>query len=202
MNFGTRERILRCGKELFLEKGFEQASLREISKMAGVTTGAFYRNFSDKEELFSELVGPLVEAVFTKYKEFEEKNFQNSGDNHENLNSKVNIEGTIEVSLFLFENKEILDLLINRSGGTKYSNFIEQLTLMQDESQKKMKIRIGAENMVDEDKAKIGIHALNHARFSTLTEIVLHSENKEDLILNAKLVATFFDEGWKRIKDF
>lgn len=202
MNFGTRERILRCGKELFLEKGFEQASLREISKMAGVTTGAFYRNFSDKEELFSELVDPLVEAVFTKYKEFEEKNFQNSGDNHENLNSKVNIEGTIEVSLFLFENKEILELLINCSGETKYSNFIEQLTLMQDESQKKIKNRTGSKNDIVEKRASIGIHALNHARFSALIEIVLHSDSEEELIINSKLIAIFFEEGWKKIKSY
>lgn len=202
LNYGTRERILKSGKELFLQKGYEQAGLREISKRAGVTTGAFYRNFSDKEELFSELVSPLVESVFSKFKEFEEKNFQNLDSKAQDLNSKINIEGTIEVSLLLFEKKDILELLINCSAGTKYSNFIEQLTLMQDESQKKMNDRIKSENVIAEKRAKVGIHALNHARFSALTEIVLHSENKEELILNAELLAVFFEEGWKKIKSY
>lgn len=38
----TREKILETGKREFLSKGFPAASLRNIVKEAGVTTGAFY----------------------------------------------------------------------------------------------------------------------------------------------------------------
>ena len=38
----TLQNILAAGKEEFLEKGFKSASLRNIVKTAGVTTGAFY----------------------------------------------------------------------------------------------------------------------------------------------------------------
>ena len=52
----THERILKSGLAAFLEEGFEKANLRRICKAAGVTTGAFYKHFKDKEALFSELV--------------------------------------------------------------------------------------------------------------------------------------------------
>ena len=39
---GTQTRILAAAKTEFLEKGFRNASLRTIVKLAGVTTGAFY----------------------------------------------------------------------------------------------------------------------------------------------------------------
>lgn len=47
----TLQNILAAGKEEFLEKGFKSASLRNIVKTAGVTTGAFYGYFSGKEAL-------------------------------------------------------------------------------------------------------------------------------------------------------
>ncbi|WP_336321431.1 ScbR family autoregulator-binding transcription factor [Streptomyces lavendofoliae] len=47
----TRERILRAAAEVFDEVGFSAASIRLISKQAGVTLGAVYFHFSSKEEL-------------------------------------------------------------------------------------------------------------------------------------------------------
>ena len=41
----------------FLEKGYKSASLRNIVKTAGVTTGAFYGYYNSKEDLFEALVG-------------------------------------------------------------------------------------------------------------------------------------------------
>ena len=40
----------------FLKKGFKSASLRNIVKIAGVTTGAFYGYYDSKEDLFESLV--------------------------------------------------------------------------------------------------------------------------------------------------
>ncbi|NMA83926.1 MAG: hypothetical protein GX962_08690 [Epulopiscium sp.] len=57
-----------------------------------------------------------------------------------------------------------------------------------------------AENIIGEDKAEIGIHALKQARFSALTEVVPHSKNKEDLILYEGVAAIFFEERWKKFK--
>ena len=48
----TLERIQQVAMEEFAEKGFLGASLRQIVKQAGVTTGAFYGYFSSKEALF------------------------------------------------------------------------------------------------------------------------------------------------------
>ena len=52
----TRENILLAGKKEFLKKGFHHASLRNIVKKAGVTTGAFYGYYKSKEALFDALV--------------------------------------------------------------------------------------------------------------------------------------------------
>ncbi len=53
---GTLEKIEQAALEEFSEKGFLGASLRQIVKQAGVTTGAFYGYFSSKEALFAAIV--------------------------------------------------------------------------------------------------------------------------------------------------
>ena len=59
----TLTRIHQAAMEEFLEKGFADASLRQIVKNAGVTTGAFYGYYSSKEALFTALVEPHAAAV-------------------------------------------------------------------------------------------------------------------------------------------
>ena len=43
----TKNRILECAKEEFLDKGFEEAQVAGIAKLANVTTGAIYRHFKN-----------------------------------------------------------------------------------------------------------------------------------------------------------
>ena len=52
----TRTKLLASAKKEFLTKGYMQASLRSICQNAGVTTGALYFFFQDKEDLFVALV--------------------------------------------------------------------------------------------------------------------------------------------------
>lgn len=53
----TLNLILSAAMQEFLKKGFKSASLRNIVKTAGVTTGAFYGYYDSKEDLFEALVG-------------------------------------------------------------------------------------------------------------------------------------------------
>ena len=63
----TLEKIQEAALAEFLDKGFQGASLRQIVKNAGVTTGAFYGYFSSKEALFNALVEPHAAALMGKF---------------------------------------------------------------------------------------------------------------------------------------
>ena len=47
----TRERILEAALELFRERGFEEATMREIANRAGVATGLAYYYFASKDAI-------------------------------------------------------------------------------------------------------------------------------------------------------
>ena len=51
----TRDKILKSAIEIFLEVGYQEASMRKIAARAGITAGAIYKHFSGKEEMFGEI---------------------------------------------------------------------------------------------------------------------------------------------------
>ena len=52
----NRQKILDSAMTLFRERGFEAATLRDIAKAAGLSTGALFANFADKNEIFITVV--------------------------------------------------------------------------------------------------------------------------------------------------
>jgi len=58
----TRARLIRAAEKIFARDGFEAAKLEEIAADAGYTRGAFYANFSSKEDLFFALLEGEISA--------------------------------------------------------------------------------------------------------------------------------------------
>jgi AcrR family transcriptional regulator len=48
----TRARLIAAAAEVINERGYDRTSLEEVARRAGMTRGAIYGNFKDKEELF------------------------------------------------------------------------------------------------------------------------------------------------------
>ena len=55
VNEKLRKDLLEAGKREFMENGFRGASLKSIAASLGVTTGAIYRYYTDKEALFDSI---------------------------------------------------------------------------------------------------------------------------------------------------
>ena len=53
----TRAKVLEAARELFERDGFDKATIREIAKAAGMSTGAVFANFEDKAHLYETIHG-------------------------------------------------------------------------------------------------------------------------------------------------
>ncbi len=65
----TRQKVLDAARTLFSERGYDAATIRDIAKAAGMSTGAVFANFQDKAELF--------ETVFADQLEQSHQTFRN-----------------------------------------------------------------------------------------------------------------------------
>lgn len=114
----SKELIIRAGKQEFLKYGYKGASLRNICKQAGVTTGAFYFQFENKEQLLDEILRPVItyfSAMIQKstMEEFEGESSSADGD-----------EQMLEM---LWNYKEECQILLEGTEGTAYEKVFEEL---------------------------------------------------------------------------
>lgn len=59
----TRARLLSAAEQVFGERGYEQASIAEMTGRAGIALGTFYVHFSSKKALFDELLSSRTEEL-------------------------------------------------------------------------------------------------------------------------------------------
>jgi AcrR family transcriptional regulator len=55
----TRAKLLKAAESVFGEKGYERASIADITRKGGVALGTFYVYFPDKQSIFVEVVDEL-----------------------------------------------------------------------------------------------------------------------------------------------
>jgi AcrR family transcriptional regulator len=65
----TRLKVIAAARRLFSEQGYEGATIRDIASAAGMSTGAVFANFTDKSDLFREIMIDDLEALTTSMRE-------------------------------------------------------------------------------------------------------------------------------------
>jgi AcrR family transcriptional regulator len=65
----TRVKVLNAARRLFSEQGYEGATIRDIAAAAGMSTGAVFANFTDKSDLFREIMTADCESLLESMRE-------------------------------------------------------------------------------------------------------------------------------------
>lgn len=65
----TRQKVLEAAREMFIERGYEGATIRDIARAAGMSTGAVFASFTDKPELFDAILGEDFAALLDPMKD-------------------------------------------------------------------------------------------------------------------------------------
>ena len=121
----TKLKLLRVAKEEFMEKGFHKASLRNICRKAGVTTGAMYFFFRDKADLFGSLVREPVAKIKTIVDDYFKGDIPplyRGTDKPENLVVSMKILNT------LYTYRDSFLLLLTKAEGSGYEKVKEDFT--------------------------------------------------------------------------
>ena len=192
----TLEKIQQSALEEFSEKGFLGASLRQIVKNAGVTTGAFYGYFSSKEALFASIVEPHAAALMgrfmqaqTGFAELPEK----EQPAHMGESSGRYVEWMVD---YICQHREPVKLLLCRADGTSYEHFIHNMVEVEVESTLRyMEVlrRLG-KNIPPLNRSLC--HIIASGMFNGLFEIVIHDMPREQAFQDVTQFRSFYTAGW------
>lgn len=195
----TLQKILEAARKEFLAKGFRSASLRNIVKTAGVTTGAFYGYYKSKEELFDALVGGQYEYVIGRYKEAHES-FARLPIKEQPAQLGKLSEGCMnDILLHAFEHKEEYRLLLQCSEGTRYSRMIDDMVEIEVEATHKF---YGVLEELGSPAPKIDRrleHILATGLLNAYFEMIIHDMPLEEAKLYFHELCDFYTAGWVKI---
>ena len=121
----TIEKIKQAALEEFYANGYAKASLRTICRRAGVTTGAMYFSFENKEALLRAILEPLVE----NYEKMLAKSMQ-----IELENPSEGPEIDVYVMQFILKHRKETIVIMEKAQGSCYEGFRERVEKMMEQS--------------------------------------------------------------------
>ena len=176
----TLEHIHIAAKKEFLEKGFRSASLRNIVKSAGVTTGAFYGYYSSKEELFAALVDEHYKYLLTKYKQslsgFEELSPKRQTERM----GSVGKECMQEMLVYMHSHRDEFHLILLYSDGTPYSTLTDDLVELEIKATNRYCDTLRGLGKTVPDIDERLEHILVTGMMNAYFEIIIHDMSMED----------------------
>lgn len=192
--------ILESTKHEFLTYGFEKASLKEICDRARVTTGALYKRYRGKEDLFCAVVTDTVSDLKNIIEE--KTSVQLSLLSDEDLIQAWNMDEEYMIWWFqyLYDRHDGFVLLLKCAEGTVYSNFqhdwVESMTKSTYEFYEEAYRRGLARTKLSKEE----LHILLSAFWTTIYEPFIHDFTWEQIKHHSKIMCDLFN--WYRVMEF
>ena len=194
----TQQKIIHFAKQEFLQCGFKDASLRNISAAAGMTTGAIYAYFKDKNALFEAIVDPLllqVEGILFELSE----SYYNANAIVSNITFEKTLDDLHQIYEFIYKHFDIFRLLVVGAEGSSRSDFIH--TLVDHEVKHTLAyldVMKGNRNSGIQISLTT-IHTISESYINALLEPVRHNMSKEEALKNLEFLVTFYTGGWQTV---
>ena len=195
----TLERIHQAAKTEFLAKGFRSSSLRNIVKMAGMTTGAFYGYYKSKEELFAALVGEHYDYLINRFKDAQEEFSNISPERQPEVMSEISGLCMFDMLRYAYQHLEECKLILCCSEGTRFSGMIDEMVEIELESThayKQVLKKIGRPSPDIDPRLE---HILITGMFHTFFELIIHEMPYPDAENYVKEMRQFYTAGWMKI---
>lgn len=195
----TLEKIHIAARKEFIEKGFQSASLRNMVKTAGVTTGAFYGYYSSKEELFEALVGRQAEYVIQLFCTAVADLEKLSGE--EQTRQMLDASGNTMLQMvdYIYDNYEEFQMIILCAEGTKYADFVHQLVVKEEEATFRYIETLQQMGYSVEPINKKMIHMVSSGLFYGVFEAIVHDMPRAEAKEYIQQLERFNAAGWEEL---
>ena len=193
----TRAKILRAAKQEFFTNGFADTNVRAIAEKAGVTTGALYNLFDNKDGIFEALVSGVFDEfldIVTHHDIFDAENF---GMKTSDLSAitELSQHRFLKMVDFFYDNWDAMKLIVCCSKGSSYEHIFDKAIDITDRETLKW---------LEQDSVKMSrriqffIHVMVTSHFENLKEIFYHNLKKSEAVEYILDFNVYHCAGWKQ----
>ena len=195
----TKRRLLESAREEFMEKGYMKASLRNICRNAGVTTGALYFFFEDKEDLFQALTKEAVDGIYQIMQSHfqEESEMLGKGMLLEPVSQeeREHLDITAMVVHQMYLRRDDILLVLTKSQGSSLENIVDSFIETAEIHFETMALKMQAAypgKVLDEKF----VHWLAHEMIDAFIYTISHIEDEQQAHKFMSQMTTYMMSGW------
>ena len=175
----TKSKILESAKNEFLEKGFMNASLRTIASNAGVTTGAMYRHFKDKDALFCALVDDAIAVTTKTVMLADSAHHLDFGNPVSQEHFEIENKETNNLLSYIYDNFDIFTPLLTKAAGSTHEHFQEKICELYTKNCEQT-FNWMYKNQISTKKVdKMTVHFIASTVINAFVEIITHKMSKK-----------------------
>lgn len=194
----TRKKLLDSAKQEFLEKSYMKASLRTICKNAGVTTGALYYFFQDKEDLLKQLVEePLKGLISIIQSHFsEEMNMESAVISVQE--DSADIKTAKEIVHFIYQHYDIFQILLTKSQGSAYEDITSRFAEGIEEHYNRLVERLSEKLGIPRPEHYM-IHWLSHIQIDAFVHLLAYERDEKKAVRYIEEIVVYLLSGWNNL---
>lgn len=193
----TKKNILSAATEEFSVNGFASASLRQICEKAGVTTGALYTYFNDKDDLFENVIAPATGRILHLLKSHFETELATTSEDALSEEDE-DLQTTMQILNFYYANKTLCQIVLQNREHPVVCAFFDEMTECMDQHTQLLFRQMYGDASEKELPVwdKNTIHWFSHIQTDAILYIISHDLEPAQAEIQLKKMIGFMRAGF------
>ena len=190
-------RLLASAQTEFMKHGYLKAELKTICENADITTGAVYKRYKGKEDLFSAVVEDIADELNHFVESRSDLDFSVLSDDEIYDSWVMSYESMIPLFKLLYNNRETVSLLIDKAAGTRYENFNHEYVTKMSYAYEQFYAEAYKRGLAQAKVTREEFHVLISSFWTCACEPLVHDMSWEQIEEHCRIVCRFFN--WQAV---
>ncbi|MCR5478893.1 MAG: TetR/AcrR family transcriptional regulator [Ruminococcus sp.] len=186
-------RLLASAEAEFAKQGFIKAELKTICENAGITTGALYKRYKGKEDLFCAVVEGIADKLTGFVKGRAQIDFSALSDDEIRASWVMSYESMMPMFKLLYDNRDTFSLLIGKAAGTRYENFSHEYVTMLSYAYEQFYREAKKRGLAGANVTRQEFHVLISSFWTCMCEPFIHEMSWAQIKQHCRIICRFFN---------
>ena len=186
-------RLIQSARDEFTKNGFIKADLKTICDNAGITTGAVYKRYKGKEELFCAVVKETADTLNGFVALRTGQDFSNMTDEEVHDTWIMNEKFMLDLFKMLWRIRNDFVLLLEKSAGTVYENYGHDFALRMTDAYMQYYLEAKKRGLAHAEISKTEMHVLCTSFWTAIYEPFVHKMTWKEIEEHCRVMCRYFD---------
>lgn len=190
-------RLLAAAKAEFMKHGYLKAELKTICENADITTGAVYKRYKGKEDLFCAVVEDIANELTGFVESRSDIDFSALSDDEIYDSWVMHNESMLSLFRLIYEQRDTFTLLIDKSAGTSYEDFSHRYVTKMSYAYEQFYAEAYNRGLAEAEVTGDEFHVLLSSFWTCICEPFIHDMSWEQIEEHCRIICRFFN--WKDV---